>query len=108
MTKSPNLALRNEWEQRIDDYKSSGQTQAKWCEANGISIHQFNYWKKRIKNQQMDKEDNSWVPLVIEDSKPFQCESLLIKIGSVSIEVNPGFNPTLLTEAIKVLKENVE
>ena len=50
MSKSPNSELRKEWEQRIAAYKESGQTQVKWCEANDISIHQFKYWMKRIKD----------------------------------------------------------
>ncbi|HWL13552.1 MAG TPA: IS66 family insertion sequence element accessory protein TnpB [Ureibacillus sp.] len=108
MTKSPNLALRKEWEQRIADYKSSGQSQAKWCEDNGISYHQFGYWKKRLKDQHTEKANNSWIPVIIEEPKPTRCESLLIKVGSFSIEVNSGFNSTLLTEVIKVLKENDE
>jgi hypothetical protein len=109
MTKSPNLELRKEWEKRITDCKASGQTQVKWCESNDISIHQFRYWMKRIKDtNDAKKTNNSWVPLVIEDAKTNVSDSLLLKVGSVSIEVNPDFNPTLLTEVIKVLKDNVE
>ncbi|NMD72857.1 IS66 family insertion sequence element accessory protein TnpB [Bacillus sp. DNRA2] len=109
MSKSPNVELRKVWEQRIDDHKSSGQTQAKWCDENGISVYQFSYWKKRIKDQHIGKENNSWVQVVVEDSNPAQHESsLLIKVGSVSIEVNSGFNTSLLKEVIKVLKEDVE
>jgi hypothetical protein len=108
MSKSPNLELRKEWERKIADYKASGQTQAKWCESNDISIHQFRYWMKRIRDHPMEKASNPWVPVVIEDSKPEVCESLQVKVGSVSIEVNPGFNPSLLAEVVKVLKANVE
>lgn len=108
MTKKPNLELRKEWERRIAEYKTSGQSQVKWCEANGLSIHQFRYWMKRIRNQHDENIGNSWIPVVIEDLKPAQSESLLVKVGSVSVEVNPGFNPSLLVEVIKVLKENVE
>lgn len=109
MTKSPNLELRKVWEKRIADCKSSGQTQVKWCESNDISIHQFRYWMKRIKDtNDAKKTNNSWVPLVIEDVKLNVSDSLLLKVGSVSIEVNPDFNPTLLKKLIKVLKENVE
>lgn len=43
-----NKELRYKWEARIASYKSSGQTQAKWCEANQISMHQFKYWYKKI------------------------------------------------------------
>lgn len=108
MTKSPNLELRREWERRIAEYKTSGLSQVKYCEANGLSIHQFRYWMKRMRNKYTENTSNSWVPVVIEDSKPAECESLLVRVGSVSIEVNPGFNPSLLVEVIKVLKENVE
>jgi hypothetical protein len=108
MTKIPKLELRKEWEQRIADYKASGQTQVQWCESNHISIHQFRYWSKRIKDHHIKETDSLWVPVVIEEPKSERGESLQIKVGSVSIEVNPGFNPTLLAEVIKVLTENVE
>lgn len=32
---------RQEWTARIEDYKSSGQTMAVWCCANGRSIEQL-------------------------------------------------------------------
>jgi hypothetical protein len=40
--------LKMEWEQRIANFLSSGQSASKWCAANEVSIHQFWYWKKRI------------------------------------------------------------
>src|SRR3954451_8930681 len=105
MSKNPNSELRKEWEQRISTFKASGKTQAKWCESNDISIHQFRYWMKRIRDHHnTERTNNPWVPVVIEDPKPEVCDSLQIKVGSVSIEVSPGFNPSLLVEVIKVLK----
>ena len=105
MSKSPKSELRKEWEKRIADYKASGQTQAKWCESNDISIHQFRYWMKRIRDHySTERTNNPWVPIVIEDPKPEVCDSLQIKVGSISIEVSPGFNPSLLAEVIQVLK----
>lgn len=109
MSKKPNPELRKKWEQRIADYKESGQTQVQWCESNDISIHQFKYWAKRIRDyHHTNNEVNRWVPVVIEDPKPDHSKSLRIQIGSASIEIHPGFNPSLLTEVIKVLKENAE
>jgi hypothetical protein len=105
MSKNPNPELRKKWEQRISAYKASGLTQAKWCEANDISIHQFKYWLKKIKDHQIiRKTNNHWVPVIIEDPKPEAGESIQIKVGASSIEVKPGFNPSLLAEVIKVLK----
>lgn len=48
---SLNLELRKEWEQRINDYKASGQSQAEWCEDNWISYNQFGYWGKLLIKQ---------------------------------------------------------
>lgn len=63
----PQSKLRKEWKKRITGYKESGQTQVKWCESNDISTHQFKYWMKRIKDtNDVEKRNNSWVPLVIE------------------------------------------
>lgn len=98
--------LRKKWEQRISAYKASGLTQAKWCETNEISIHQFKYWLRKIKDYPMiGNTNNQWVPVVIEDPEPKLNESIQIRIGVASIEVKSGFNPSLLAEVIKVLKK---
>lgn len=105
MSKRSNPELRKKWEQRISAYKESGLTQVKWCEANDVSIHQFKYWYRKIRDRQlMSKANNQWVPVIIEDPKPVADESLQIKIGAASIEVKSGFSPSLLAEVIKVLK----
>ena len=48
MPKNPEL--RKVWEQRIADYRKSGQTQVNWCKENQWSIHQFKYWLRKIEN----------------------------------------------------------
>jgi len=37
-----------EWQRLIDDQTESGQTQAAFCAANGISIGSFQNWKRRL------------------------------------------------------------
>jgi hypothetical protein len=57
MPKSPEL--RKVWEQRIADYRKSGQTQANWCKENQLSIHQFKYWLRKI--EKSDAQIAEWV-----------------------------------------------
>lgn len=107
MTKKLNLELHNEWERRISVYRSSGQTQINWCKANDISIHQFKYWLKRIEGSKSKPKTNTqWVPVELDNSSDEQTknEALQIKVGLASIEVKPGFNPSLLVDVVKVLK----
>jgi len=39
---------QTEWQQLIDDQTDSGQTQAAFCAANGISVASFQNWKRRL------------------------------------------------------------
>jgi len=39
---------RDEWRRLIDEQADSGQTQAAFCAASGISIGSFQNWKRRL------------------------------------------------------------
>ena len=36
------------WQQHIDQWKSSGQSQAKFCQTNELSYHRFVYWRRKF------------------------------------------------------------
>jgi hypothetical protein len=36
------------WQQDIDQWKSSGQSQVKFCQANDLSYHRFVYWRHKF------------------------------------------------------------
>ncbi|HAJ4014866.1 IS66 family insertion sequence element accessory protein TnpB [Heyndrickxia sporothermodurans] len=104
MSQRNNPELRKEWERRIALFRASGLTQSKWCEINEISIHQLKYWLYKADNFYSTQDSNSkWIPVTLEESEQ-QNETLHINVGSASIVVKPGFNPTLLAEVVKALK----
>lgn len=39
-------ALHKTWEARIMDFRAGGQSHARWCEANGVSVHQLQNWSQ--------------------------------------------------------------
>lgn len=97
--------LRNEWEQRIANFTSSGQSASKWCEANEISIHQFWYWKKRLKTTQNTFSDSSkWLAFEMDDSIENSKPKLVVKIGQASLEIEHGFDPKLLADVVRTLQ----
>lgn len=99
-----NKELRYKWEARIASYKSSGQTQAKWCEANQISMHQFKYWYKKISGPVSQSiHAASFTPVFVE-APASQEEFLRVQVGEASIEVRPGFNPEFLAKVVRALK----
>jgi hypothetical protein len=96
---------KNEWEKRIANFRLSGQTQEKWCEENNLTSNQLKYWLSKIEGSKAEKRPTpKWVPIVVEEADDVSNDTLEIKVGTVSIEVKPGFSPSLLAEVVKVLK----
>lgn len=99
--------LQAEWENRIAAFRASGQTQSNWCRANDLSLHKLRYWLKKLENRNSEHSPThatKWIPIAFEESLQDLNESLQIKVGQVSIEVKPGFNPSLLAEVIRTIK----
>ncbi|MDQ0218636.1 IS66 family insertion sequence element accessory protein TnpA [Peribacillus cavernae] len=84
--------LHKEWERRIGIFEASGQTQAKWCAANDLNIHQLKYWLKKIKGPKSTNETKSkFTPVLLAETSTN--DTLEIKVGQASVEVRPGFDP---------------
>jgi hypothetical protein len=48
-------AKLNEWASRISDQKASGLSVSNWCRQNEISQDKFFYWKRKLKDEVIDK-----------------------------------------------------
>lgn len=107
MTKSNK---RIEWEARINDWKTSGLSKAKWCRENGLKEHQMYYWVKQIDETQSTglSEPKSFhgnfLPIDVTNEKTESKGSVLIHIDRMSIEIQPGADTNLLSEVLHVLK----
>ena len=105
MTNETKAELRQKWEARIADFKASGQSGAAWCAANDIRPNQLWYWLKKLKFA--DNSTNTptqWMSVELNDMDPTNLgKGLLIKVGPAVIEVQPGFNPSLLKEVVQAL-----
>ncbi|KYH32295.1 IS66 family insertion sequence element accessory protein TnpA [Neomoorella mulderi] len=104
MTKAERQAL---WETRIAEYKKSGQSVKEWCSSHeDVNPKQLWYWLRKYKNQDVVSPGNSnrWLPVEISNQSFIEEDhTLLVKIGLVSIEVKPGFDPALLSQVVKAL-----
>ena len=99
------IERQREWEARIAAYRASGQSTKEWCAAHDLKPHQLWYWIR--KHQLTDSPtvmSSRWVPVELSDPEPIsQGSTLLIRLGKATVEVKPGFDPTLLTDIIRTL-----
>jgi hypothetical protein len=99
--------LQKAWQEKVNQFKASGKTQAVWCIEQEINVRTFNYWYVKFKEPAPTKENLvNWLPIKVEKmNKEKLRPSFNIKIGTAIIEVSQGFNPKLLAEVVNVLSE---
>lgn len=95
--------LRSLWSSRVEAFKTSGLTQAEFCKINDYKIKQFNYWLRKFRKLDVLPQSNDlkWIP--VDVTEPKTNDSLMIKIGTVVVEVKPGFNKCLLADVVEAL-----
>jgi hypothetical protein len=89
---------REFWAARVAEFKASGQSVLAWCAANDLKIHQLRYW---LRKEKQDSAKSTWLSLNLADAA--FAGSLLVRVGGVSVEVRPGFDPKLLVDVVKTL-----
>lgn len=98
-----NTELRRRWQERILEYRSSGLTAAAWCEKTGCSISTMKYWITKINNANRHCDDETkWARCEIISGNPPGNAAISIHVGAARIEVNPGFDHSLLSDILRV------
>lgn len=92
------------WSSRVEAFKASGLTQTEFCKVNEYKIKQFNYWVRKFKDikTQTQAEKPQWISVNV--AAPDRNDFLTIRIGSVVIDIKPGFNKHLLAEIVEAIK----
>lgn len=94
------------WASRISDYRASGERMTVWCERHQIPVRQMRYWLRRLEQAKQPTPAEGkpqWISLLPE-AKAEVAAPILLRIGGATIEVRPGFEPTLLGDVIRTLK----
>ena len=99
--------MRYVWEQRVTLYKSSAQSLSTWCEANDVKPARLRYWIRELEDKHTVSEKvTSWITVdatELKSSTNDNSDSLVVKIGAASIQLNSGFNKDLFSKVTEVL-----
>lgn len=100
------------WEQRIKERVQNGMTIGEWCEKNGVSKPQYNYWTRRVREKQKTGDETSFAditPILSPDDtarqNPVLNPDFQIFFKSIRVTVPGNFNPVALAGLMKVLQE---
>ena len=88
------------WRSVTDEQNASGLSAAAYCREHGIAPSTFRYWKKQL---QADTAGEGFVQLVTAHSERTTSGIRIRVHGSVTIEVDQGFDPATLYSIVDVL-----
>src|SRR5947207_6931405 len=94
-----NPELAQEWRERLEDYAHSEMKVQEWCDFNGVSPHQYFYWRRRLAGPATKNAANpGWQSVDIVDIPPIPLAigELNFQIAGPAIEVSSGFDPAML------------
>jgi hypothetical protein len=100
---------REIWIERIQDYKASSLTAAKWCEENGLSINSLRYYTHKFNKEKKEQESNQtkWATVTPapKENTVNEAQTIKVTIGQAIIEIVPGFDSNTFETLVRILKE---
>jgi len=64
--KARSEALASHWQQHIEAWQSSGQTQQAYCKTHTLSYHRFGYWRHKLHQPSPEdkrQQESGFVPV---------------------------------------------
>ena len=87
------------WNERIQDFRTSGLSQKAWCEEHGLQVGQLGYWLRKSKTQ-ASSSNGRWLSL---DTIALPGSGISLRIGSMVLEIERGFDQEVLADVVRSL-----
>ena len=95
---------RRHWKTHIESWQRSGLTQIAYCRENGLKLHQFTYWKKRIQHKD---RDIAFVPLRFSRNLPAVVNPSNIHLttpNGYKIELSGTFDQSIVRQLLHTVR----
>jgi hypothetical protein len=101
--------LSSLWRERFERFAADKQNIGAWCEAQGVAVHQFYYWRRRLATAPQTSDNaGAWCVVDFVETAPPAASTagITLHIGSASIDLQVGFDPSLLRAVVQALETN--
>lgn len=89
---------------QINSFKESGLSIPEWCKENNVKTSTLRYWLNKIKTEEnLRSNEEGWVTIAVNNSLETKVSPIVVKVGPFSVEIQPGFDRSTLTEVIAAI-----
>lgn len=100
------------WKERVAACRSSGQTVAEWCTANGINSKSYYRWERKLLreagNQNRCIKQSTQIQRFAElPSLPRTAETVaVLRVGEITCELHEGISAEQLSAIVQAMKSH--
>jgi hypothetical protein len=105
--------IRSAWTRRVAEQRASGLSAAAWCREKGINQPSLHYWLKQLPAAEASASAPQWLAVAMDSAEDCASDApswtgprsyLTLRIGRISIDIAPDFDPHLLCNVLGVLE----
>lgn len=97
------VCLSEIWRERIENWKASGKSIAKWCHEQGIPDHRLYYWRRKFSDESTNRLNSTSQTGFSEIIARQPQSDLVIESKGFSIRINEGFDDETLLRCLRLL-----
>ena len=100
------------WKERIAACRSSGQSVANWCMANGVNSKSYYRWERKLLREAGDELRHARQTQHLQrfaEIPAMHCTSevvAVLRIGGITCELCQGISPDQLSAIVQVMKDH--
>lgn len=100
---------REVWTRRIAAYERSGLNRRAWCEANDVSVHTLDYWRRQLRTSsaRLPRTRQTLVPVMVRAAELRGASELSIEVvfpDGVTLRVPPTVDRAWLVGLLRELR----
>ena len=100
---------QQDWATIIENWLSSGLTQADYCQRNNIKLKEFSNWKYRLdkKKKQTRSEAGDFLPVTVKEPIDTRNNPVTVVVADVTIQYCHDTDPALFIGLVNLLREAI-
>lgn len=91
------------WEDKLNNWRSSGLSIKAWCRKNNVADHLFHYWKRKLQKKNPDTTASNSTFIELRDPQNTPC--IEIEFQQCVIRLHNNFNSQTFKRCMLLLKE---
>ena len=102
--------LRKFWQEKLEEWETSGLSGSAWCRKNQLSYYQFNYWRnifisKPLPSKSISVSQEDFIEIKEDTQSEEGSSGIELRWNQLNISLGKQFHESTLKKLLRVMNE---